>query len=329
MKTWSRAAHSAFMKTLSQFNDKTLTAVFDRALSLEPNADFTEECLPAKLRSNATIEFNQMIPGIMHLLFLGITRALLNLIIALLKTHRKYAEFVRAGTVILKEVRALSLQFCKAWAFGSLTTPTGPWVSENCLGFARCMKSVYSVVGPLLSEWPEQLLLVRKAIWSYAAVVARVMQDKYTSHLVEETECYIKVFLSDIEYLDSHLRGNSKRKPRIETTGNLIYLLRLPEFMRDFGPLREFWEGGIRGEGIFRYLKPLVRKGVHNPGVPQALLSKYYSDLFLTWILDDRKMNQDNDEDDGDMVDDETKFLCLSKRYSDIHTSRSGEVLYP
>ena len=77
------------------------------------------------------------------------------------------------------------------------------------------------------------------------------------------------------------------------------------------------------GEGIFRYIKPLVRQGVHNPGVPRALLSKFYSDLFLTWILDDCKDKGEDESETGDTVDPDTNFLLLSKRYSDIHTSKS------
>lgn len=322
---WSKTVGSGYMKTIAQLNDKVCSDVYEWAKWEDAGDSFDDECLPAKARSNATLELDSLIPGIMHLLFLGISKTILDLIIETLKKKRKYSDFHQMASSILKDIRSLSIEFCKAWAFGSMKTPGGPWVSENCLAFARVMKSIFSLLPQLLPQDGIVLKKCRKVVWSYVAIVARIMQEEYTPFLVDETDCFIKIFLSDLENLDAYNRGSTKNVPKVESTGNLIYLLRIPQMMRKFGPLRVFWEGSIRGEGIFRYLKPLVRRGVHNPGVPQALLAKYYSDFSLSWILD-KSYKEDFDvpdgEDDEDM-DDNNLFMTLSKRYTKVHTFRS------
>ena len=322
--TWRKKGASSFLKSSVHMNEKTINEVF-QAARMDGAGSFDETCLPAKTRSSSTIEMNGVIPGIMHLLFLGVTKTILALIIELLKKSGKFSPFYRAAKDMLRDIRSLSLQFCKVWSFGSSDTPTGPWVSENCLGFARVMKSIYSLLGVMLIHDPPKVKMSRRVIWSYLAAVSRIMQDEYTPALVNETECMLKLFLSEFETLDASIRADSKTmKPKVETVGNLVYLLRLPEIMRQYGPLREFWEGSIRGEGIFRFLKPLVRRGVHNPGVPQALLSKFYSDMSLSWILN---TTPEDMEDMDDTIDPNKNFLQMAKRYTDVHTYQGIDKL--
>lgn len=336
---WSKKVLYTYLRSLSQMSESTAYSIYDASQLPENNQKTSppDECLPAPLRSNVfAIELERMIPGIMHLLFLGISKTVLMTIAEQLKKYSRYTSFHREVGSLLKSLRSLSLQFCKAWAFGSAKTPTGPWVSENCMAFTRIMKSVFSCLETLEARGNglprEPVLQTRKVIWSYVAVVSRIMQDEYNDTLIDETEACIKIFLTEFERLDSSLR-QEKKKPTIESSTNFIYILRLPDMMRKFGPLREFWEGSIRGEGIFRYLKPLVRRGVHNPGVPRALLKKFYADTTLSWILDLSKNDHqfvfcDEEDDSEDILDDETsRFLLLSKRYTDIHTYRDLESL--
>ena len=53
-----------------------------------------------------------------------------------------------------------------------------------------------------------------------------------------------------------HLEDNTNYK--MDNTSNLHGLLNLPEQIKKFGPLRMYWEGGYKGEGILRSLKPLM-----------------------------------------------------------------------
>ena len=77
--------------------------------------------------------------------------------------------------------------------------------------------------------------------------------------------------------------------------------------MKDYGPLRLYWEGGNKGEGLLQYIKPLVTQGTHKPTFPKTLLTKYYKDRFLQHLL---KIDlKEEDREDGENTDVQyTKF---------------------
>ena len=50
----------------------------------------------------------------------------------------------------------------------------------------------------------------------------------------------------------------------MENTSNLHGLLNLPDQIRSYGPLRIWWEGGYKGKGILRSIKPLISHGVYD-----------------------------------------------------------------
>lgn len=330
---WSDKQFTEYLKVF-QFSSVLLKQLIKK-MSEEGVHEFDDSYLPAKMRSNSTIELYRHLPGIMHLIFLGLAKTMLRLLQDLMKTARNYSPFHDAGNAYLKKLRSLSLEFCKAWNFGSMKTPHGPWVAENCLGYVRVMKGLYSLMSTILPDTDpnqEKIRMAHKCIWSFVAFVSRVMQDEHTPTLIDETECILKLFLSEFEMLDDFVR-KPKAKPTVEKTGNVMYLLRIPQLMRDFGPLREFWEGSVRGEGIFRFLKPLIRRGIHNPGACRALLVKYFSDKFITWILEKaNSLPEDDDDDEDDETvggdrDTESDYLRLTKRYCDVNTHQSKSKL--
>ena len=61
-----------------------------------------------------------------------------------------------------------------------------------------------------------------------------------------------------VEELNNALR-NKTNKPIWISRSNLLSLLNLPEQMRFFGPLRLYWEGGWKGEGIIQEIKEIIR----------------------------------------------------------------------
>ena len=61
-----------------------------------------------------------------------------------------------------------------------------------------------------------------------------------------------------VELVNFNLR-EAKEKPIWISKSNYLSLLNLPEQMKEFGPLRLYWEGGWKGEGIIQELKSLIR----------------------------------------------------------------------
>ena len=53
-----------------------------------------------------------------------------------------------------------------------------------------------------------------------------------------------------------------KEKPDIVAKYNFMCLMNLPLVMQTYGPIRNLWEGGPRGEGFLRVVKPLVTQGL-------------------------------------------------------------------
>ena len=70
-----------------------------------------------------------------------------------------------------------------------------------------------------------------------------------------------------VEVVNSNLRDLGD-KPIWISKSNFMSLLNLPKQMKQFGPLRLYWEGGWKGEGIIQEIKCLIRDGLKKIGVP-------------------------------------------------------------
>ena len=87
------------------------------------------------------------------------------------------------------------------------------------------------------------------------AMVARTMSSIYTAADIEETERHIKIFLNTFETFDAPLR-TEKDTPTWISSYNFVCLLNIPKMIRDFGPLRNLWEGGGQREKIVSLIQP-------------------------------------------------------------------------
>ena len=79
---------------------------------------------------------------------------------------------------------------------------------------------------------------------------------------VSTAERLIRVYLTCNFVLDHHLRKDGRRsQPRWISQCNNMSLLNMPSQMKLFGPVRNRWEGGVRGEGFLRLVKPTIQPG--------------------------------------------------------------------
>lgn len=80
-----------------------------------------------------------------------------------------------------------------------------------------------------------------------------------------DSDHHIKLFLSIFTQLDDinicfntakqnkvNNNKNVMKKRKVNTTSNLTSLLNIPDFMRQYGPLRLYWEGEYKGGGNFK-----------------------------------------------------------------------------
>ena len=96
---------------------------------------------------------------------------------------------------------------------------------------------------------------VHAVISALNAMVSRLMRTTITPEHVDDVERHIKIFLSSFETFDAGMRAETE-KPTWISSYNFVCLLNLPDVMREFGPLRNLWEGGGQGEKFLRLVKP-------------------------------------------------------------------------
>lgn len=114
-------------------------------------------------------------------------------------------------------------------------------------------------VPPILPPRGGSVNSVKQVVVSLVAMVSRAMVEEASEEAVLDLERHVKIFLNVLENFDKGKRAHLARNTHlIADVSNYICLLRVPENMKRFGPLRCLWEGSGMGEGILRRLKYLV-----------------------------------------------------------------------
>lgn len=80
--------------------------------------------------------------------------------------------------------------------------------------------------------------------------MARKVMDEH----ILRTDYAIRILLSDFEHVDKQL-VKGKEKPSCISCYNFASFINIPAAMALFGPLRELWEGSIKGEGFLPRVK--------------------------------------------------------------------------
>ncbi len=92
------------------------------------------------------------------------------------------------------------------------------------------------------------------------------------------------------------LSDMTSRKPMWVASYNFISLLNLVSAMDDIGPFRNVWEGGGMGEGLLRYLKPLLIGLTTN--WPSNLLTRFLQVKAIGFI----RWQREQEEEKGEMA---------------------------
>ena len=253
----------------------------------------------------------QYIETIMHMLFLGVTKMLGMMIRDLLTLYSRWSLFFKTIQPYLRCLRGYSLHYCREWTYGSHDKPFGPWVSENHLAYARCLKMVSLNLSLLLGGRNEEerqhaFECAETTINTWASCIALLMKKPSDRENSNRAERHIKLFLSSVGALGNVIIEKKKKtervkdqgKRKIQSVSNFIGLLNLPDQMRRFGNLRDYWEGSFRGERILQELKPLVRQGTYHPWFARSALRKYYTDKSMSMIMNEESEHNKNDTDE-------------------------------
>ena len=107
---------------------------------------------------------------------------------------------------------------------------------------------------PIISKYRCPPDIIRNTIVSMHHMISRLMQQKYSTDLIEESKAYIHLYLNCLASWTQYLTTENK-KPTWLSSYSMLNLLNLPEVMEQHGPLRNFWEGSTMGEGILKRVK--------------------------------------------------------------------------
>ena len=108
---------------------------------------------------------------------------------------------------------------------------------------------------------------IMNLIVSLCTMISTMMQTEINETIIKKSEISVRIYLNMVEVVNSKLRDLGE-KPIWISKSNYMSLLNLPKQMKKFGPLRLYWEGGWKGEGIIQEIKCLIRDGLKKIGVP-------------------------------------------------------------
>jgi hypothetical protein len=251
----------------------------------------------------------------MHLLFLGITKALIHSVIHvyLTKIARKTA-FLRSIKGLLTSVAGLKLEWCKALDFSN-DGSTGAMVSENYMACARLMCWIFSTIpqvetgnsgyiysNPDPNKWgkvdnyhwlkergqnckgnaaelkervkklmdkqinddhPQQSSLtedsgyVQDVLKSWTSAVSLLMAVIIDKAHINNVRLHIKIFLDCfVQYDKTLMKTTHQHTETWISKYNFASLPNVVQILREYGSLRNIWEGDFKGEALISIVKP-------------------------------------------------------------------------
>jgi len=335
-KVWTQKTVTTYLKHVGVSNDmaievaKAAKKCRKEKRQDEVNYELSESIHTVKfpgswLCKDICLEDN--IEAIMHLLFLGIAKALMELLMIWIKssaTGNKLGEspFLRVLQDLIADLRVFGLSWLAAYPLTGNDKKgshgTGSWVSENWIFFTRISQFLFGwCLGVVEVGGTSKYGIndMSRMVIAFHAFVARCLthggvDDQY----IKETEGYMKEFLSAVREFDIRVRGQdfghkvgkSKKssephwmKPNYMSVRNLINMMLV------LGPLVLWWDGGGKGERYIQFIKPNIKRGVRDKvgNFFVNLIHKLYQTRQME-LLEQLYKIFDSKNDNGDKVED-------------------------
>lgn len=192
--------------------------------------------------------------------------------------------------------------------------PVGQWRIEDCKDFLRPrrlplagkvkelrQRVVDNKAMPIPPPVGGPLDDVVKLILMHWAMNSHIMgMDKGTNEEILVMKQLIMLFLSAFSKFDNSTRPYTDRtKPLWLTKYNFTCILNLPHQVSRLGPVRNRWEGSLRGEGFLKTIKPMVH-GQRKNWQKNLLLNVLRRKTLLQLERDETYEDIEDDDDDDD-----------------------------
>lgn len=174
-------------------------------------------------------------------IFLGITKALVACFASFITGYSDLTAFHDDINPFLQDIASFRLDYCMM-----KTLPNTLWVSENYLALARILPWVCGYYcsnfkpketsrAHCSQQWKRQVDAFQQLFNAYSVMVSALMSRDEPNYEVLDQQ--IKIFLSTCARMDGVISGSSFWAEK----GNFYSLLNLPEQIKKFGPLRDWW----------------------------------------------------------------------------------------
>ena len=141
-------------------------------------------------------------------------------------------------------------------------------------------------------------------VCTLAALISRLMSPTVTALSIRSVERHIALFLNAFETLDKDLRTTVSDHAFIRHY-NFVGLLNVPDVLREFGPLRDLWEGSYQGEGSIRDSKPKLVNGLQTNWSINLMAKELRMGALRRMGVRVYEDEEDNNEDNNEDLDEE------------------------
>ena len=184
-------------------------------------------------------------------------------------------------------------------------------------------------IPPIQNRYTCPVSVIKDTLIHMHCFIQRAMQSSYTNLNINETENYIKLFLTSLNEWDTKSKEKNS-KPIWILSYSLLNLLNLPDMMRMFGPIRNLWEGGSMGEGILKLIKhniPSVNVNWHINST-----KKFYQQKSLNRLVDQLSETESRNTTDGlntkvAFKERASNFHIYGKKQNVINAYHSGQPI--
>ena len=261
--------------------------------------DEMEQCqynnvIPHVWQFDDVCDIDDNIDPLMHMLFEGIVKVLYKEVIPnTIKLFKVDMDCMGMIQEQLKSVRKLSVSWIRTEALAHNTLKPSGWRGVDFVAAARMMKNCISHIkvainkkgGKHLQTKLQKYQIFEQFICSCHSMICRVMCDSCSEESINDIEHHIKMFLSSSERYCKLVLNKGNKKTFMSQKGNFLSLLNIPDEMRQYGPLRRYWDGDY--EAFVKLIKEVLPGGLKRTGtatlVSKLIRFKERTSLMMAW----------------------------------------------
>jgi len=304
-KKWNQSKVKSYFQSIGLNKDFVTKNIINHTLQYQTNPSLNiDDCknnikMPALW--NGTHKLDQCIDAPMHLLFLGIVKSIMEITRDWLSklTNSPYKQFGDYINSFITNLSNMNIGWLRMTSFhGQRNYTTSGWLSVHYATIGRLCCILYSPIRHIVGDDAVGLNEFESLMIILNLLLSQLLSQRNTDYsLIDDL---VKMFLSTFQLFeikinsivsqDTKLSNNNdsssgnKKKPIWLSKGNFLSLLNLSNQIKDFGSLRNYWDG--HQERCIQTIKPYLINARKSAKYYQKKLDRMYNDQYTDLILD-------------------------------------------